>query len=218
MPTPQPDLRPFNLPDAEALTFSSAMVKVFEVHAAAFVALDPMFGGTFVAEWKAAIAACYAHDTDELMRDRLIEKSEQVEAAVRQGMLAMSDLRYFASKAFAPNGLYKVFHFKEHDQMRQRSAWYPIYLHTQHSLALRYATELQAKGMTPAQMAALATAAEAVRTADLALQLQKRDRTEATVLRLALMAKLWSFVQKVNAAAQVVFVDDPVKRALFNVG
>jgi len=29
---------------------------------------------------------------------------------------------------------------------------------------------------------------------------------------------MWAYLQKVNAAADVVFANDPVKRALFNVG
>jgi hypothetical protein len=45
---------------------------------AAFVAHDPMFGGSYATDWKAAITACYAIKTDEAMLDLLQSHTQAV--------------------------------------------------------------------------------------------------------------------------------------------
>ena len=214
-----PDLieepRPYRLPDADMLTFARAKLRVFEAHAADFIALDPVFGSTFATQWEAAIDACYAHPTDELMLDGLRHRSEEVTTATRAAAQTVADLRYFASRAFGTEGLYRVFHFHEHDRMRQRTAWYTLYLQTQHTLAVRYATELQAKGMTPAQIAAIAAAANQLAAAELAQETFKRERLRRTVQRKDVMAAMWAYLQQVHRAAQVIYAEDEVMRNIF---
>jgi hypothetical protein len=128
----------------------------------------------------------------------------------------MVDLRFFAQKAFGTRGYYKVFNFKLHDRMTRQPANYIIYLKVQHALALQFASQLSAKGMTPVQMAAIATAADQLAAAELAQELFKRERLRLTVERKDLMARICAPVQALHRTAEVIYANDDRMRRKFD--
>lgn len=218
MPTPEQERRPYRQPDSELLTRSSAMQLAFVARQADFVAHDTMFSGSYATDWSAAIAACYAFESDEAMLDLLLSRTQAVDEACDQAHTAMTDLRYFAQKAFGSSGYYKAFQFGAHAKVRQSAPAYVLYLRTQHALALQLAPQLAAKGMTPAHMAALHTAADQLAATDLAQELHKRQRILATAHRLELFVALYGFAQEVNAAAEVIYADDAANKMVFALG
>jgi hypothetical protein len=215
MPAPEHEKRSYKQPDSELLTRSSAMQLAFVARQADFVAHDPMFGGSYGTDWSTAISACYAFESDEAMLDLLQSRTQAVDEACGQAHTALTDLRYFAQKAFGSSGYYKAFQFGAHNKVRQSAPAYVLYLRTQHALALQLAPQLTAKGMTPAHMAALQTAADQLAATDLAQELHKRQRILATAQRLALFTALYSIAQQVNAAAEVIYADDAANRGVF---
>ena len=60
--------------------------------------------------------------------------------------------------------------------------------------------------------------ADAILAAELDHEAYKGESIYLTYQRTQLRNSMWAHVQKVNAAADVAFANEPVKRALFNVG
>ncbi len=207
--------RPYRITDAAALTRSSMRQRVFLEYMADFVAFDPDFDAPFAQDWAAAIELGLMQPTDETNMDQQGIHTADVNTAVKQARSTMADLRFFAQKAFGTRGLYTVFNFKVHDRMTRQPASYVIYLRVQHQLALEFATQLTAKGMTPAQIAAIATAADQLQEAEVAQEKFKRTRLHLTLIRKDVMARMYSFDQRVNRAAEVIYGEDELKRGLF---
>ena len=180
-----------------------------------FVDFDPDFDTPFAQNWTDAINLAVAQYTDETTMDQLSGYTADLNTAVKQARSTMADLRFFAQKAFGTRGMYTVFNFKVHDCMTRQPANYVIYLKVQHALAVEFATELTNKGMTPAQIAAIATAADLLQTAEVAQEKFKRTRLHRTLIRKDVMARMYSFDQSVNRAAEVIYAEDEVKRGLF---
>jgi hypothetical protein len=207
--------RPYRITDGAAVTHSAMRQVLFLDHMADFVAFDPDFDTPFAQKWKDAINLALEQPTDETTMDQQSIHTAEVNIAIKQARSTMADLRFFAQKAFGTKGLYKVFNFKLHDRMTRQPANYVIYLRVQHALAVEFATQLTTKGMTPAQIAAIATAADLLQTAEVAQEKFKRTRLHLTLIRKDVMARMYSFDQSVNRAAEVIYAEDEVKRGLF---
>jgi hypothetical protein len=207
--------RPYRISDAAAVTHSARRQTLFVQHMADFVAFDPDFDTPFAQNWKDAIELGLNQPTDETNVDQQTIHTTHVSTAIKQGRSTMADLRFFAQKAFGTRGLYTVFNFKAHDRLTRQPANYIIYLRVQHALALEFAPQLTAKGMSPAQIAAIATAADQLQTAEVAQEKFKRTRLHLTLIRKDVMARMYSFDQRVNRAAEVIYGEDETKRGLF---
>jgi len=207
--------RPYRITDAAAVTHSAMRQTLFADYMADFVAFDSDFDTPFAQNWKDAIDLALDQSTDETIMDQMGIHTAHVNTAIKQARSTMADLRFFAQKAFGTKGLYKVFNFKLHDRMTRQPANYVIYLRVQHALAVEFAPQLSAKGMTPAQITAIATAAEQLQTAEVAQEKFKRTRLHLTLVRKDVMARMYGFDQSVNRAAEVVYAEDEVKRNLF---
>ncbi|MCF8256700.1 MAG: hypothetical protein K9J06_04055 [Flavobacteriales bacterium] len=207
--------RPYRITDAASVQNSTVRQKLFTEYMADFMDFDPDFDTPFAQNWTDAINLAVAQYTDETTMDQLSGYTADLNTAVKQARSTMADLRFFAQKAFGTRGMYTVFNFKVHDRMTRQPANYVIYLKVQHALAVEFATELTNKGMTPAQIAAIATAADLLQTAEVAQEKFKRTRLHRTLIRKDVMARMYSFDQSVNRAAEVIYAEDEVKRGLF---
>jgi hypothetical protein len=211
--------RPFRVSDAQAIELSQVRQRLYEKNRAEFEGFDSLqFNPAFEAAWLAANDAATRCPTDEYTRDVLQGHTDKVMAAMDMGHAAINDLRYYAQQAFDGTDTYHVFHFAQQGKVRANSTAYVLYLQVQHRVAQMYWAELSAKGMGAGHLAALETASTAIAQADLDQELYKRQRTANTAERKRLMHVMWGFVQAANAAANIIYSSDPVKRALFNVG
>jgi|GEM_PF-797937 len=208
--------RPFRMPDVDAWSIARRRHDSFLEHQADFIAFDPDFAPPFATDWIAIIDSMIGLDEDKYIVMNQSELTTAVTEAIRQARSSMVDLRFFAQKAFGTRGYYKVFNFKLHDRMTRQPANYIIYLKVQHALALQFAAQLSIKGMTPVQMAAIATAADQLAAAELAQELFKRERLRLTVERKDLMYRIWAPVQSLHRTAEVIYANDDRMRRRFD--
>jgi hypothetical protein len=207
--------RPYTYTDPEAIQRCESMLLAFDDHMADFQALDPSFDATFRNDWRAAIDACIAYPTDESTLDLQKGHGQTINEAMEQCRLALADLRYYANKAYGTKGRYRVFGFERHNKLRGSTANYAVFMHTQHRLALRFQPDLAAKGMTALQIHALLITATALWDAEVGQETFKRERILHTVERSEAFRHLWSFVQRLQHAADAIFENDAVGRGLF---
>lgn len=208
--------RPYRMDDLQAIERAGTMRLGFQKLEAEFIALDPDFAPPFADQWMAAIDLAISQPSDEYTMDEQAILTDEVNKAIKQGRSAMADLRFFVQKAFGTKGLAGVFNFKAHDRTTRQPANYIIYLRVQHAMAVQFSAQLSAKGMSPAQIAALATAADQLAAAELAQELFKRERLRRTVVRKDVMAAMWAYLQQVHRAAQVIYAEDEATRGIFS--
>ena len=207
--------RPYHCTDPEAIQRCESMLLAYDDHMAAFQALDPEFDATFRNQWRAAIDAALQQPTDESTLDLQKGHGQHIDQSMEQCRLALADLRYYAHKAYGTKGRYKVFGFERHSGLSGSTANYAVFMFTQHRLALGFQADLMAKGMTAAQIDALQMAATALWDAEVGQETFKRQRSLHTVVRSEAFHGMWSFVQRLQHAADAVFENDAVLRGLF---
>jgi len=212
---PEAAQRPYNCTDSEAITISDTMRGHFETYQADFLTIDSSFDTTFINDWKNATDQALHMPTDETKVDLQQHAQSLVDKAMEDCRKALGDLRYFADRAFGNSGRYGVFGFERAQRTRNVVANHVVLMMGMWRLATRFATPLGDQGMTPAQIAALRFTAMNLLEAEMDHEEQKRLRILATVERIELGIYMWSFVQRTQRAADVVFADDAVKRALF---
>jgi hypothetical protein len=212
------DDRPYRHTDDQAISMCDSMLLAYNANMPALAAVDPAFDAAFATAWKNATDAFLEHPTHELVQDYLTGYGQAVDKAMGRGNRAVSNLRYYVQQAFGSAGIYRSFMFGTNNTARHRTAAYAVYLRTLHRMATMHLAALQAQGLTPAHMQELLDAADAILAAELDHEAYKGESIYLTYQRTQLRNTMWAHVQKVNAAADVAFMNDPIKRALFNVG
>jgi len=210
--------RPYSHSDAQALTIAARLCKVYEEFMPEFETHDPDLGTDFRDAWQQAIEDATNMPTDETTVDDQQISAAATEEAMAACAAAVRDLRYYASLAFKEKDDLNVFGFERLSKLRHAPANYAVAVRTMHLLALDHAAELAAKGMTPAHTQALPDTANALTDAEVQHEYKKRIRLRITVQRKRAFIHMWSFVQRIQLAADVVFAEDEVKRGVFVAG
>lgn len=214
--TPEP--RPYRMRDREAIELCDTVVLSYEANMAAFAAVDSDYDAAFATAWRVATTAFLNHPTHDAVQDDLTGLGLEVDKTMTRGNKAVAAIRYYAQQAFEGTGIYRTFLFDRNRALRQRPADYAVYLRALHRKATVHQAALQAKGLTPAHMQELMDAADAILAAELDHEAFKFDVAYMAHQRVALCNAMWAYIKRLNAAADVVFADDPIKRALFNLG
>jgi len=207
--------RPYTHTDARALTIAAMFCKLYEERLADFEGFDPDMGTDFRDDWKAAIDHAMNMPRDETTVDVQQISAAETDQEMENCAAAVRDLRYYAARAFKGDEEFSVFGFDRLSKVRHAPVTYALVVRTLHGLALTYASELSAKGMTPAHTQALMDTANALYDAEVQYQLKKRLRVRTTILRKRAFVHVWSFVQRIQLAADVLYAEDEVQRGLF---
>jgi hypothetical protein len=212
------DNRPYSFNDAKALTIAARLCRLYEEQITAFEELDPDLGTDFRDDWQQAIDTAMNIPTDETTVDNQQISAALLAESLDQCAATVRDLRYYANRAFKGKDEFNVFGFSRLSRMRHAPANYAVAVRTMHLLAMDHTAELTAKGMTPAQIQALLDTAIALTDAEVQHELKKRHRVRTTLLRKRAFEHVWSFVQRIQLAADVLYAEDEVVRGVLAVG
>jgi hypothetical protein len=207
--------RPYIYTDGKALTIAARLCGLYAEHLSDFEAHDPDLGTAYHDAWKAAIDLAMNMPTDETTVD-----DQQISAAITAEKMtlcaaAVRDLRYYAALAFDGDEEQNVFGFERLSKLRHAPTAYAVAVRSMHLLAQDYAIELGDQGMTPAHMQALLDTANVLIDAEVQHEFKKRIRVRTTIQRKRAFVRVWSFVQRIQLAANVLYAEDEVMRGLF---
>lgn len=209
--------RPYPMSDADALTESERMRLSFLDHRTDFETFDSLFDATYASDWRNALDGAMGQVPDDSNKGQLQILTNGIDQRMEQCRLALKDLRYYADLAFEGDDRLTVFGFERANRTRSNPAHHAVVMRTMHRLALHFAPQLTAKGMTAAQIQALSDTATALLDAETEHELYKRMRVLATVERKEAFIGMWAFAQRVMRAAEVVYVQMAELRGLFRV-
>lgn len=211
------DLRTFRGDFAELLQTSRTLHKQFEDRLRDFSTFDADFNASFANDWRAAIEAAEAHPTDETERDELQHRSNEVQRTLSIYLKKLDELEYYCHKAFDPTDpdTMLLFAFEQRSKALQSMSRFILWAVAMKKFYNELLPQLQAAGM-PAQLDTdLEQGFDDVLAAEVAQEQQKRLMKISTRKRIAKLNAVFSFNQKVNRAAQVIYYSEPLKKALF---
>lgn len=211
-------MRPYRLTDKEAIDRCGTATVTLTNHLADFAAELPDFTPAYVAAWRAQIEAAQQYPTEEYNDDCAIVLLNGVKERVKEAAASVAPIRVFAQGAFQSKGHYRAFRFRELDKLRQKPSQLVTYLRALHRMALKHQAALAAKGMNPAHLAALLTAASNLASAEEEHEYFRCEMISMSHERELLFTAMWNTFQDVSRAADLVYFGNPIKRALFNVG
>jgi len=203
--------------DADFLSASRTLRKHFENLLADFINFDSDFNAPFIDDWLTAIEDAEGHETNNTAIAKLQTRSDEVERTLGEFIKKLDELEYYCHKAFDDTDpdILLLFAFDQRAKALQSMPRFFLWVITMGDFYTEHLPTLLTAGM-PAQLDTdLDTFRQAFFNAEIAQEKYKRIMKFSTRKRIAKLNKVSYFNKKVNAAAQVIYRDKPIERALF---
>jgi len=209
--------RLFKADDAAFIQSQHVMRKHFINYLPQFIAHDPIFDAPFATNWQTKITECEELPTDDTNTADQTGIASRLQASVATLVKAVSDIEYYANKAFAHKQevLYE-FQFNTVNRPDQYKLQFIVNCVVIRMLAEDdYEAELLAAGMPPALITNLDNAIDQTSSLEMAHEKMKRLRIKNARIRVEQLNNLYKISQQVTQAAAVIFFNKPEERALF---
>lgn len=219
----QPNVIVRNYPgsDANLAETARATHALLSIDLPQFTAFDSTITTAFVTQFLTAINAADVVVADSAVIDQQVQKTEIVITNMENAKNKYNDVKYFVSKAF-PNsaGTQGEFGLNDYENARKSSPKMIQFLDEMHKAAVKYQTQLVAKGFSAAAIAEIQTIRTALLTANTNQEVFKKQRPKLTEDRIKVLNTCYDFVAQINAAGQLVFRNDFAKQNqyVFNPG
>ena len=209
---PNPITRIYNISDSEMLEDSTTTQTLFVEDNADFIALDPTLDSDFANEWKDATTLAYAQPTDELYRDQMSQRTQQVKATMLLCRNKYNDVKYFAKKAFKNNAAVQAeFGLDDYDSARQKDIKLMEFMNRMHTVATKYASEIIAVGYTQPQIDEILTLATQLGADNNLQEVFIKGQLTTTQQRVSGMNAVYNFRTQVAEAAKIIYSDNFAK-------
>ena len=188
----------------------------FEKYLTDFTAFDPGLDAAFLNNWKAIqeqVLKFYPDKLEVIQGEILLDESI---TALQKCQTKYIEVKYFVVKAFPKNAeALKEFGEGKYSKVRNSPLRMVQFMETLYGVAMKYKTELIAKGYTQAAIDEIAALANELREDNKKQQLKKQERPTQTRSRIELLNTYYGFGQQVAMVAPTVFATSPAKRKLF---
>jgi hypothetical protein len=216
METNSSSRRAYNESDADMRARMRTMHGHYLSDAAAFAAVNPELGGTFGAEWLAAIAAADKAPNVDVRRGTLKEGTTVVGSEMARARSTAQSVFYYVEQAFPKN----PGRLSQYGKDRYRKAYNdPEEMRLLLDMAAEAAghdqVALAAKGFGAQQLADLQALADQLDTVDTQLEMQKGTNQEDTDGYVRVQNAAFGYGQRLNKAARLVFPTNAIRRQLY---
>lgn len=208
--------RNYNTSDEYMVERSETILGQFETDFADFEALDPNLNAAFAADWGAAIENAVAQTAGETVDDQMQQLTAVVGEKMELCRKKYIEVKYFFTRAF-PNNKPVMKEMGEDDYERARLSQMRMifFMENLHVAAERHKIQLMAKGYTQAKIDEIEALRTGLQAANKVQNVFKKGRPVLTLGRETVYNNCYAFTAQVAAAAEVVYADNPVKKALY---
>jgi hypothetical protein len=208
--------RIYTTSDAFMLSNARSIHTLFGIDQAQFEAfdknLDPAFGTAF----GDAINDAEAAVSDDLIIDIVAAKTEAVEQKMNDARNKYGEVRYFVLKAFPDSKATQgQFGLNDYEDARKSAPKMLQLLNDMKTAAASHSAALISAGYTAAQITSITTVRTALEAAESAQKSAMKSRVLTTEERVKVMNTVYDMMTQVNAAAQIVFMNDYAKRSVY---
>lgn len=206
----------YNTSDEFMVERSDTIQQLFSDNLAPFTLFDPELDAAFATAWQTAIDNAVAAESAETVDDQMQQLTDAVLVAMNNGRKKYVEVGYYFKLAFPKNrAVMKEMGADDYVKARNRQMRLVMFLENLHLKAEKYKTQLIAKGYTQLKIDAIDTLRQALQAANKAQNAYAKGRPVLTQDRENILNACYSFTDRVCEAANSVFYDDEVMRALF---
>ncbi len=210
--------RNFRLKDSELLEFGDTTVAHLKQDINQFTTFDAKLNNTFIAQLEQKVVLGYKEGGDELNVAQLQEKTEAVDIAMQDCRAYFKRLKYWVLDAFpSQKAIQKQFGVGRYRNITGNQTKMIQFMEGLTDTIAQHCTTLEAVGTPKEILNQPVTLANALREANKIQELKKGTRTVDTEGRVELLNDLYAILRKINAAADIVFEDEPSKRELYRI-
>ncbi|RAK67138.1 hypothetical protein [Hymenobacter edaphi] len=216
MSTPKPEGRKFVGSDAAMRARMRTMHGHYLTDAAAFAAVNPELGGTFGAEWMAALEAADKAPNVDVRRGTLSEDTAVVGNEMERARRTAQSVFYYVEQAFPKNkGRLNQYGKDRYARAANDPEEMRLLLDMAAEAAERDKVALAAKGFTAQQLTDLKTLADQLDAVDTRQEMQKGTNQEGTGGYVRVQNAAYGFGQRLNKAARLAFPANATRRQLY---
>lgn len=203
-------LRKYPGSDANLLTQANLNRSLLQANLAAFTAEDATMDAAYATAYATDITEAEDTVSDEQVKAILQGKTETVKLAAKAIAAKVKQLRYYVLEAFpADREVHNEFGLDRWDKARKDQDATLRFMTAAHQTAVKYQTQLTAKGYGATRTAALLTAREAMEEANNQQEQYKSGIPKLSALRVIEFNEVYDRIMRVNALAQIVYAADP---------
>ncbi|WP_271765469.1 hypothetical protein [Aquimarina algiphila] len=208
--------RNFNFKDTLLLEWGDTILDRLKTDLEEFVSFDSKLNAAFITDLEQKISLAYKEGGDDVNVAQLQQKTEAVDIAMQDCRTYFKRLKYWVLDAFpGKKAIQKQFGIGKFRNISGSQTKMIQYMEGITDTINEHRATLEAVG-TPVDLLNQSTAlSRALRTANKEQEQKKGTRTVDTAARVEQLNELYAILQKVNAAADNVFEEQPTKRELY---
>ena len=205
--------RRYKISDSKLLQHTGIILAYLETELPAFTALDADLNTSLVQSLEKSYEDMLAEGGDDLARDKVGEKTEDLSEEVRQTDTVMMELRYWVNKRYKDNPeIITQFQLSTYWKVRNRPAELVVYLKTLGSILKERKTELTASNVPSSLLLKVGTQTQALATALHAKELSKSKRQADTQQRVIKLNMIYGVCLQFWKAAKLVYKAEVARR------
>ena len=179
---------------------------------AKFEAFDPELSIGLSDNITAKLTEISEMDPDYMLEALQMEATKNVVDISTAAFVSVRNARYYIQKAFPDESLKMTyFGFPELAKARQSQLRFALFLKSFGKACVKYKTELLAAGMSVALLEDLQNHGNELDEANLAQEQAKKERHQATGLRIKAYDELWEMLGSIAKAGKLIFAAEPDK-------
>jgi hypothetical protein len=206
-------VRIFNGSDAFMTESARVIHDLFATDIAAFTAFDSTLNGAFVTAYLAEVVAAEQVIADTAIVDQQVILTEKADKSMDLARIKYNEVKYFVQKAFKDSlGTQNEFGLNDYERARKNKSQMAQFLFEMHVAADKYGAELIAAGYNQAGIDAILPLRDELLTNNISQKVFQKQRPKLTEDRVKVLNTCYKTMMQINAAAQIVFIDDFAKQ------
>ncbi len=178
-------------------------------------AFDATIDATYLTTLGANVETAAGVMTDAVYQDQLRQKTEAVDAAMKQCQSIFKKIKYFVEQTFDSGGIRDEFGLRDYKKARAKQAKMIQFMLVLKVAVEKYSAELLANGCAQLVLDGVGQALTVLETTNQDQEVFKKRRKSATGDRIGKLNAIYDQIAKVAAVSKIVFEDDPNKLELF---
>ena len=208
--------RVYAISDAAALELEKTIRGCFVQDQADFTAFDGRFITPFETDWLNEITAAEEEAKDNSVVTQQSGQTAEVTRLMEESKKIFQASKYHIDKAFSTNtAVLNEFGYRDYDKARQVQNKMIQFMNQFHKTAVKYSTQLIAKGFTQAKIDEIGLLKTSLDEANQKQEAFKKDRGVLTQERVGKLNIAWQRMQDVCNAAKYVYPENYAKLARY---
>lgn len=206
-------VRVYNGSDAFMTESARVIYDLFDIDASLFRAFDSTLDATFKASYLAQVVSAEEVIADTAIIDQQVILTEKADKSMDLARIKYNEVKYFVQKAFPDSvGTQNEFGLNDYERARKNKSQMSQFLFEMYVAADKYKTELITAGYNQPAIDAILPLRDELLANNISQKVFQKQRPKLTEDRVKLLNACYKTMMQINAAAQIVFMDDFAKQ------